>query len=94
MTAAVTLSVLHLATVAEGSTEAEAVNRSVTLAERAEELAYTRFWTAEHHGTATIASSTPDLIALRVADRTSRIRVGAGGVMLPNHSRCRWRSVT
>lgn len=80
------LSVLDLATVASGASEAEAVNRSVAVAEHAERLGYARFWTAEHHSMATIASSAPDLIALRVADRTSTIRVGSGGVMLPNHS--------
>ncbi|XVV12579.1 LLM class flavin-dependent oxidoreductase [Actinoplanes sp. CA-131856] len=82
----VVLSVLDLATVTEGSTEAEAVNRSVVLAQRAEQLGYTRFWTAEHHNMPTVASSAPDLIALRIADTTTRLRVGAGGVMLPNHS--------
>jgi luciferase family oxidoreductase group 1 len=86
MTGPIALSVLDLATVAEGATEADAVNRSVALAQHAERLGYTRFWTAEHHSMPMIASSTPDLIALRIADTTSRIRVGAGGVMLPNHS--------
>ena len=86
MTTHVGLSVLDLATVADGTTEAEAVNRAVALAQSAEGLGYRRFWTAEHHSMATIASSTPDLIALRIADTTSHLRVGAGGVMLPNHS--------
>lgn len=86
MTGPIALSVLDLATVAEGATESDAVNQSVALAQRAEQLGYTRFWTAEHHSMPMIASSTPDLIALRIADTTSRIRVGAGGVMLPNHS--------
>jgi luciferase family oxidoreductase group 1 len=80
------LSVLDVATVVEGATEADAVNRSVALAQRAEDFGYTRFWTAEHHSMPMIASSTPDLIALRIADTTTRLRVGAGGVMLPNHS--------
>ncbi|GAA3698887.1 LLM class flavin-dependent oxidoreductase [Arthrobacter ginkgonis] len=80
------LSVLDLATVADGATEAEAVNQAVALAQCAEEFGYQRFWTAEHHSMPTIASSAPDLIALRIADTTSHLRVGAGGVMLPNHS--------
>ncbi len=79
-------SVLDLATVADGTTKADAVNRAVALAQRAENLGYTRFWTAEHHSMPMIASSTPDLVALRIADTTTRLRVGAGGVMLPNHS--------
>ncbi|MFF5365168.1 LLM class flavin-dependent oxidoreductase [Streptomyces scabiei] len=82
----VPLSVLDLAIVGSGSTDAEAVNRSVALAQHVERLGYRRFWTAEHHNIASVASSVPDLLALRVADATSTIRVGAGGVMLPNHS--------
>ncbi|MCH5677634.1 LLM class flavin-dependent oxidoreductase [Streptomyces gilvus] len=82
----VPLSVLDLATVSSGSTDAEAVNRSVSLAQHVEGLGYQRFWTAEHHNIPSVASSAPDLLALRVADATSTIRVGAGGVMLPNHS--------
>ncbi|MFG2937841.1 LLM class flavin-dependent oxidoreductase [Streptomyces sp. NPDC048282] len=82
----VPLSVLDLATVGSGSTDAEAVNRSVDLARHVEALGYRRFWTAEHHSIPSVASSSPDLLALRVADATSTIRVGAGGVMLPNHS--------
>ncbi|MEU9456968.1 LLM class flavin-dependent oxidoreductase [Streptomyces sp. NPDC048277] len=82
----VPLSVLDLAMVGSGSTDAEAVNRSVDLAQHVERLGYTRFWTAEHHNTASVASSAPDLMALRIADSTSTIRVGSGGVMLPNHS--------
>lgn len=82
----VPLSVLDLAIVGSGSTDADAVNRSVALARHVEELGYTRFWTAEHHNTPSVASSVPDLLALRVADSTSVIRVGSGGVMLPNHS--------
>lgn len=82
----VPLSVLDLAAVGSGKTDAEAVNRSVDLARHVEELGYQRFWTAEHHNIAAVASSVPDLLALRVADATTSIRVGAGGVMLPNHS--------
>ncbi|MET1153494.1 MsnO8 family LLM class oxidoreductase [Arthrobacter sp.] len=86
MSEPIALSVLDLATVADGTTEAEAVNQAVALAQRAEDFGYKRFWTAEHHSMPTIASSAPDLIALRIADTTSHLRVWAGGVMLPNHS--------
>ncbi|MFB9904083.1 LLM class flavin-dependent oxidoreductase [Allokutzneria oryzae] len=80
------LSVLDLATVAEGSSDAAALRRSVELAQHVESLGYQRFWTAEHHSMPTIASSSPDLLALQVGNATSTIRVGSGGVMLPNHS--------
>lgn len=82
----VPLSVLDVAIVSAGSDHATALRRSVTLARHAERLGYTRFWTAEHHAVPMIASSAPDLIAMRVADATRTIRIGAGGVMLPNHA--------
>lgn len=80
------LSLLDLATVPTGSDHTTALRCSVELARHAERLGYTRFWTAEHHGVPMIASSAPDLLAMRVADATTTIRVGAGGVMLPNHA--------
>lgn len=86
MSSAFPLSVLDLATVVEGATDNQALQRSVALAQHAESLGYLRFWTAEHHNMPSIASSAPDLIAMRIADCTRRIRVGSGGVMLPNHA--------
>ena len=58
----------------------------ITLARRAEQLGYYRFWVAEHHGTPHFASAVPPVLAARLAAATTTIRVGAGGVMLPNHT--------
>jgi luciferase family oxidoreductase group 1 len=82
----VPLSVLDLAPVPTGSTTREALARTVELAQHVEQLGYTRFWVAEHHGMPGIASSAPPVLIGRVADATSTIRVGSGGVMLPNHA--------
>ncbi|MBX9740379.1 MAG: LLM class flavin-dependent oxidoreductase [Beijerinckiaceae bacterium] len=80
------LSVLDLAPVAEGSTPAESLTRSRDLARHAEQLDYNRFWLAEHHNMIGIASAATSVVIGHVAAGTSRIRVGSGGVMLPNHS--------
>jgi luciferase family oxidoreductase group 1 len=79
------LSVLDLSPVPSGSTSTAALHNTLDLARLAEELGYTRYWLAEHHNTPLIASSTPEVMIGHVADVTSRIRVGSGGVMLPNH---------
>ncbi len=80
------LSVLDLSPVPSGKTPADAVRATVDLALRAEALGYTRYWLAEHHAAASLACSSPEILATHVAARTSRIRVGTGGIMLPNHS--------
>ncbi len=82
----VPLSVLDLASVAEGATDAQALHRSVALAQHAERLGYHRIWVAEHHNMPAVASSAPDVLMAHVAQATSTIRVGSGGVMLPNHA--------
>lgn len=79
------LSILDLAPVGEGQTSSEVLQNSVTLAQRAEALGYTRVWFAEHHGMPSIASSSPELLMAHVASATRTIRVGSGGIMLPNH---------
>lgn len=81
-----TLSVLDLATIATGSTPARALAESTALAVEAERIGYRRFWVAEHHGMPAVASSAPPVFIAHLAARTSTIRVGSGGVMLPNHS--------
>ncbi len=86
MSQPIPLSVLDFAVIGAGQSETAALHRSVELAKHAEALGYQRFWTSEHHGIASVASTVPDLIAMKVADSTSRIKVGAGGVMLPNHA--------
>jgi luciferase family oxidoreductase group 1 len=81
----VPLSVLDLAPVPTGSTSRDALRASVELAQHVERLGFTRFWVAEHHGMAGVASSSPPVLIATVAAATSTIRVGSGGVMLPNH---------
>jgi len=81
----VPLSVLDLATVREGGTSREALEATTALARRADSLGFTRFWVAEHHSMPAVASTAPAVLIAHVAARTERIRVGSGGVMLPNH---------
>jgi luciferase family oxidoreductase group 1 len=82
----VPLSVLDLATVATGSTPAQALQESTNLALWAEGAGFKRFWVAEHHGMPAVASSAPAVLIAHLADATSTLRVGSGGVMLPNHA--------
>lgn len=79
-------SILNLAPLREGESFAHAVDNLVDLARLAERTGYTRYWIAEHHNMPYLASSATSLLIGRVLDRTSTIRVGSGGVMLPNHS--------
>src|SRR5215211_6894718 len=79
-------SVLDLAPVPEGSGVADSFRNTVELARRAEALGYKRFWLAEHHNMRGIASSATAVLIGHVAGGTRTIRVGSGGVMLPNHS--------
>jgi luciferase family oxidoreductase group 1 len=81
-----TLSILDLAPVGPGETPRESFAASVELARAAERLGYHRVWYAEHHNMASIASSATSVLIGHVADHTSTIRLGAGGVMLPNHA--------
>ncbi len=81
-----TLSILDLAPVPEGGTVAQALANTVDLARRAERLGYRRYWLAEHHNMPGIASAATSVVIGQVAAATSTIRVGAGGIMLPNHS--------
>ncbi|HZK32386.1 MAG TPA: LLM class flavin-dependent oxidoreductase [Corynebacterium sp.] len=80
------LSVIDFCTIYEGESAGQSMARSVALAQKAEELGYSRIWYSEHHNMPTIASSTPAVLISHIAARTEQIRLGAGGVMLPNHS--------
>jgi luciferase family oxidoreductase group 1 len=80
------LSLLDLVPVGSGQTAAEAVRGAARLARHAEALGLARVWYAEHHGMPSVASSSPEVLIAHVAARTERIRVGSGGVMLPNHA--------
>src|SRR3954469_4761251 len=80
------LSILDLAPVAEGSDPAQALRNSLDLARLGERLGYRRFWMAEHHSMPGIASAATAVALAFVGAGTSTIRIGAGGIMLPNHS--------
>src|SRR6188472_2447321 len=80
------LSILDLAFVPEGGTPADALRRSLELAQHAERWGYTRFWLAEHHNMAGVASAATSVVIGYIAGGTRTIRVGSGGIMLPNHS--------
>ena len=80
------LSILDLSPVAAGSTGAQALRNSLDLARLADDLGFTRYWVAEHHNMPAIASSAPDIMIGQIAAVTRRMRIGSGGVMLPNHA--------
>jgi luciferase family oxidoreductase group 1 len=80
------LSILDLAPIRKGETAGDSFSASVVLAQRAEQLGYRRVWYAEHHNIATIASSATSVLIAHIAAQTREIRLGSGGIMLPNHS--------
>jgi luciferase family oxidoreductase group 1 len=82
----VPLSVLDLSPVAAGSSGAQSLRNSLDLATVAERLGFTRYWVAEHHNLPSIASTAPEIMIGQIAAITKRMRVGSGGVMLPNHA--------
>jgi luciferase family oxidoreductase group 1 len=83
------LSVLDVMPIAAGSTARQAIANTVDLAQLVDRLGFTRYWLAEHHNAPGMASSSPELMIAHLADHTTTIRVGSGGVMLPNHSALR-----
>ena len=80
------LSVLDLSPIVEGGDAGQSLRSSAELAKAAERLGYTRFWMAEHHSMPGIASAATAVALAFVGSQTSSIRIGAGGVMLPNHA--------
>ena len=80
------LSVLDLSPIGSGQNAAEALAATTRVAQRADELGYRRFWVAEHHNIPSVASTAPEVLIAHLAANTERIRVGSGGVMLPNHA--------
>lgn len=80
------LSVLDLSPIVQGGTPAQSFQNSLELARHAEKLGYHRFWVAEHHGIPGVASAATSVVMAHIAGGTSTIRVGAGGIMLPNHA--------
>ena len=80
------LSVLDQSPISEGSSGAQALQNTIDLARLADELGYTRYWVAEHHGGPMLAGPSPEALIGPIASATERIRVGSGGVMLPHYS--------
>jgi luciferase family oxidoreductase group 1 len=82
----IALSVLDLSPVTTGGSGAASLRNSIDLARLADRLGYTRYWVAEHHNLPSVASSAPDIMIGQIAAVTKRMRVGSGGIMLPNHA--------
>jgi len=80
------LSVLDQAPISQGSSGGDALRHSVDLARHCEQLGYTRYWVAEHHGTPMLACASPEVLISAIGAATSRMRIGSGGVMLPHYS--------
>jgi luciferase family oxidoreductase group 1 len=80
------LSVLDQTPIRRGSNAVEALQESIQLVKIAEALGYTRYWLSEHHNIATLAGAAPEVLLARLGSETKRIRLGSGGIMLPNHS--------
>jgi luciferase family oxidoreductase group 1 len=80
------LGILDQSIVRQGSSAADAIKETIDTAKLAEQLGYSRFWVSEHHNAASIAGSTPEVLMVKLADETRQIRIGSGGIMLPNHS--------
>ena len=80
------LSVLDQSIVRKGGTATQAIAETIETARLADKLGYQRFWVSEHHNSSMIAGSTPEVLMVKLADETEQIRIGSGGIMLPNHS--------
>jgi len=80
------LSILDQSIVRKGGNPTDALNQTLAVAQLADKLGYTRFWVSEHHNMAAIAGSAPEILMVKLADATKHIRIGSGGIMLPNHS--------
>ncbi len=80
------LSVLDLSFVSSGSTPTQALHDTLALARQVDGLGYRRYWLAEHHALPNVASPAPEIMIGQIAAATHRIRVGSGGIMLPNHA--------
>lgn len=80
------LGILDQSIVHHGKTVREALQETIATAKLAEQLGYSRFWVSEHHNSTFIAGTAPEVLMVKLADETKRIRIGSGGIMLPNHS--------
>jgi len=80
------LGILDQSLVHHGSSSSEAINQTIELVKLAEKYNYNRFWVSEHHNSSFIAGSSPEILMVKLASETKKIRIGSGGIMLPNHS--------
>jgi luciferase family oxidoreductase group 1 len=80
------LSILDQTPIRKGQDASGSLQESIQLARLADQLGYTRYWLSEHHNTTTLAGSAPEILIARLAAETRRMRIGSGGIMLPNHS--------
>ena len=80
------LSILDQSIVPKGTTASQAIANTIELVKKAEDWGFHRFWVSEHHNSPMIAGSAPELLMVRLAGETKQIRIGSGGIMLPNHS--------
>ena len=80
------LSILDQSIIRKGSTAKAAIEETIATAKLAEQLGFHRFWVSEHHNSTMIAGSAPEVLMVKLADATENLRIGSGGVMLPNHS--------
>lgn len=80
------LGILDQSIITPGKTPAQALQETISTAQLAEKLGYTRFWVSEHHNSSFIAGSAPEILMVKLADATQKLRIGSGGIMLPNHS--------
>ena len=80
------LSILDQTPIRRGSNASAALQESIELVRLADEWGYTRYWLSEHHNTITLAGAAPEVLIARLAAESKRIRLGSGGIMLPNHS--------
>jgi luciferase family oxidoreductase group 1 len=83
------LSVLDQTPIRKGSNATESLQESIELAKLADELGYTRYWLSEHHNSQTLATGSPEVMIARLGAETKNIRLGSGGMMMPNHSTLR-----
>lgn len=87
------LSVLDQAPISRGSNPRETLKQTLELAQITDKLGFHRYWVAEHHNTNGLASSSPEVLITRIASVTRRIRVGSGGILLPQYSHIKWRKI-
>lgn len=80
------LSILDQSIIRKGGTAQQAILETIETAKYGEKLGFHRFWVPEHHNSTLIAGSTPEVLMVKLADETKNIRIGSGGIMLPNHS--------